>query len=381
MRILHLGKYYAPFRGGMETVLQNLTEGLLDAGHEVSVLVAGTDSLTITETIAGPVTGKTGRLLRSAAHGQLNSQPLTPSLYSHLRHEVARLRPDVVHVHLPNPLAAAIWRLPGPWHRPAGPVLAVWHHADVTRQRLGGLLVRPWTSSLLSAAAGICVSARNLAERSVELAPVRDRIEVVPFGIEERPWIDLEPRRDGPFLFLGRLVGYKGLGMLLEAVRRVPEAELSIVGEGPLRGILREQIRDLGLQRRVSLVGHLDGNELARLMESARALVLPSVDTSETFGLVQLEAMASGIPVIASDLPTGVSEVGVPDETCLLVPPGDAGMLAVALKRLIDDTAMCERLGTAGRHRFLSGFTRKRMIENLVPWYEGLLSPTSKDKS
>lgn len=374
MKILHLGKYYAPYRGGMETVLQNLAEGLLDAGHEVTVLVAAADGLDTRETVYGPRTGARGRLVRCGALGRFNSQPLTASLYPLLRHEVARLEPDIVHVHLPNPLGAAVWRLPGSWRRPGGPVLAVWHHADVTRQKLGGRLVRPLLRRFLAAADGISVSSRNLAEGSTELAGLRDRVEVVPFGIEARPWIRIEARRDGPFLFLGRLVGYKGLHVLLEAMRRVPQADLVIVGEGPLEEDLREEIRGADLARRVSMVGRLEMPDLVRLMERARALVLPSIDTSETFGLVQLEAMAAAVPVIATDLPTGVREVCVPGRTGTLVRPGDVDGLAAALREFEADAGLRERLGQGGRERFRKEYTRERMIDQLVPWYERLMA-------
>jgi len=95
----------------METVLQNVAEGLLEAGHEVSVVVAGPDSLDRTEIIDDPGSGRRGRLLRTAVLGHLHSQPLTASLPGMLRREMERFAPDVVHVHLPNPLAAAVWRI------------------------------------------------------------------------------------------------------------------------------------------------------------------------------------------------------------------------------------------------------------------------------
>ena len=109
MKIMHIGKYYSPFRGGMETVLQNIAEGLLERSREVTVLVAGDDSLERVEVLGDPKTGRTGRLVRAAVYGHYNSQPLTLDLLAALRREVARQDPDLIHLHLPNPLAAAVF--------------------------------------------------------------------------------------------------------------------------------------------------------------------------------------------------------------------------------------------------------------------------------
>ncbi|MBU8869492.1 MAG: glycosyltransferase [Gemmatimonadales bacterium] len=357
----------------METVLENVAEGLLDQGCDVSVLVAGSDSLDRSEVIIGPEKGRAGRLVRAAVLGNFNSQPLTFSLLSLLRREIESFAPDLVHIHLPNPLATAVWSLLAELRSGHMPALAVWHHADVTRQRMGGVLVRPMTRQFLGRARGICTSSRSLLANSVELAGLEDKVAVIPFGIRSHPWSGVKASRDGPFLFLGRLVPYKGLPVLIEAVRKVPEADLVIVGEGPVKEELEELVSAGNLERRVSMVGSLEQSDIVRLMSRARALVLPSIDSSETFGLVQLEAMASGVPVVATDLPTGVPEVGVDGETGLLVPPGDPDALAGALRKLLTDPDTVGRLGRNGSCRFQERFTRSTMIGQLVTWYETLL--------
>ena len=248
MHILHLGKYYAPYRGGMETILQAMAEGLLDEGCDVTLVVSAEGPRNLVETVRGPGSGREGRLLRVARLGLVNSQPINPSLAGDLRREMARRRPDILHVHLPNPLAAAtclaLRRDPSLARVP----LAVWYHADITRQRLGARLVAPVVTACLREADGICVSSAALRDGSPVLAPWRDKVSVVPFGIEALPWRDVVPRRDGPLLFVGRLVGYKGVAVLLEALARVPGAHLDIVGEGPLEAELRGLASRLGLE-------------------------------------------------------------------------------------------------------------------------------------
>jgi glycosyltransferase involved in cell wall biosynthesis len=373
MKILHVGKYYPPFRGGMETVLENLATGLLEAGHEVSVLVAGGSFLERQEIIQSA--GSSARLTRLANLGVVNSQPLTPGLPRALRLEIQRHSPDLVHLHLPNPLLAASWLWASLVHPGLStPAMAVWHHADITRQKMGRSLVSPLVNRCLQLADGICVSSAGLVDHSRDLAAHLEKVRVIPFGITPEPWADVQPIHDGPFLFIGRLVPYKGLEVLVEAMAGVREGRLVLVGEGPLRASLVEQIKTLGLADRVRVAGALPRKEILAIMSHARALVLPSLDASETFGLVQLEAMAAGLPVVATDLPTGIREVGQPEETCLLVPPGDSNALSSVLARLQGDVDLCQDMGARGRERFQVMFTRGRMINELVDWYGELLS-------
>jgi glycosyltransferase involved in cell wall biosynthesis len=373
MRIIHIGKYYPPYLGGMETVLRNLTEGLLDRFCEVTVLTAGDGPLDHEEILVGPNSGRTGRLVRASVYGHLNSQPLTLTLMSLIRREIAHFKPDLVHLHLPNPLAAAAWLALTVGRSMDPPPLAVWYHADITRQRVGRFLVQPIVNACLKQSAGISVSSATLADKSPVLAPWRDKVGVIPFGIDSSPWGEVVPTLDGPFLFVGRLVPYKGLDVLLEALARVPEAELVIIGEGPLQSSLTDQAASSGITGRVHFAGPMDQTGVADHLSRARALVLPSVDASETFGLVQLEAMAAGVPVIASDLPTGVREVGEPGRTCLLVTPGDAGALADAMISLQNEPDLVVNLGTAGRVRFQERFTRETMLDRLLDWYSTLV--------
>ncbi len=375
MHILHLGKYYAPYRGGMETILQAMAEGLLDAGCDVTLVTSGESAQDEVATIRGPRRHHEGRLVRAARLAQINSQPLNPGLAGLLRRELALRPPDLLHLHLPNPLAAgvclALRRDPS---LPRVP-LAVWYHADITRQRLGARLVGPVIRACLREADGISVSSASLRDGSPLLGPWRDKVAVIPFGLEPEPWDAVVPRRDGPLLFVGRLVGYKGVDVLLEALAAVPAAELDVVGNGPLETSLRARATALGLDGRVRFRGEMDQAGIAGQFARARALVLPSVDRSEAFGLVQLEAMAAGVAVVATELPTGVSEVGVPGTTCLRTPPGDAAGLAAALAAVWHEPGLAARLGEAGRARYREHYTSGAMVARLLDWYATLAGP------
>lgn len=354
----------------METVLREIALGCLERRCQVRVLAAGDGHSPASEPL-GPEGD--GRLIRLPVAGVYHSQPFTPSLGTTLRREIRQFEPDLVHLHLPNPLAAFTWLAMSAWPGLDCPPLLVWYHADITRQRVGRLVVAPLVREVLRRAAGISVSSASLRESSPFVRPHADRTRVVPFGIDPRPWSDVEPEGGGPFLFVGRLVPYKGLRILLEAVGRVPGAELVLVGEGPMAEEIRATADQPGLAGRIRLAGALDRADLAALMARSRAVVLPSVDRSETFGLIQLEAMAAGLPVVVTDLDTGTARVGEPGVTGLAIPPGDVGALAEALGRLQDDPELGLSLGRAGRRLYTERYTRTTMIDGLLAWYEEIL--------
>jgi glycosyltransferase involved in cell wall biosynthesis len=376
MRILQVGKFYAPDKGGMETALRHLSEGLLAAGHEVRVLVAGHGPRTVREDLPGVP----GGLVRAGALGTWNGQPLTFGLPILLRRELATFDPDIVHLHLPNPLACLAWRLASPRTKRARPLLAVWHHADIVRQRRAGRLVGPLVRRCLTEAAGICVSSEAWRGRSHELAPWRTKVAVIPFGIDLAPFLAREPLGAGPLLFVGRLVPYKGLDELLEAVAGLPDVRLDIVGDGPERARLVRRCAAGDLHGRVRLRGEVPDADLPAVMAGSLALVLPSRDLSETFGLVLVEAMAAGLPLITSDLPTGVRELNRPGETGWLVAPGDAAALRSALAEVIADPGQARRLGRNGRILAEQRYSRDRLAEDLGAWYSGLAGDVGTDE-
>jgi rhamnosyl/mannosyltransferase len=376
MRILQLGKYYPPVNGGMETVLRHLCEGLLARGNEVTAIVAATQAGDSSERLVSEPGGREGRLVRAGCLAVCNSQPLNPTLPLLLRRELSLHPPDIVHLHLPNPAACAAWMVVqfGRTSTVGSPRLAIWYHADITRQRLGKLVVGPLVRHCLARADGICVSSEALSSHSVTLARWRRKVTVIPFGIASDEWTHVRRTASGPFLFVGRLVYYKGLFNLIAAMAKVPHAELVIVGDGPLKSRLAERIRQDRLQQRVRLAGELSPAALCEVMGSACALVLPSSRPSETFGLVQIEAMAAGLPVISTKLPTGVAEVNVDGVTGRAVPPDDRNALAGAMLELQRDPQLGRKWGDAGRQRVQAEFRREVMIQRVETWYAKLIA-------
>jgi rhamnosyl/mannosyltransferase len=376
MKVVHAAKFYPPYRGGMETVIGDLCEGT--AGEwDVQVVAANDTNRTVRERI-GEVD-----VIRAASHGQAASVPMCPSLPWHLW----TARADCVVLHEPNPVAGTAL-----WMRTPAPHLVVWHHSD---------LLRPWWAlptysrvvqrTLYRRADCVIVSSPALAGQS-PLATVARRVAVIPFGVdleryrrrdaERRTHVDrIRAETAGPrLLFVGRLVYYKGLHVLLEAARQWPGTVL-IAGDGPLEAPLRAQAADLGIGSRVRFLGRVPDETLPAYYQAVDAFVLPSIAHTEAFGVVQVEAMAAGLPVVSTDLPTGVPWVNQNGVSGLVVPPGDAPALGAALRRIAEDADLRQRLGEGGRARADRLFSRERMVRSFHDVIEAVVrSPERLDE-
>jgi glycosyltransferase involved in cell wall biosynthesis len=357
MRVLHVGKFYPPHHGGMERVLETVcrvSRGLVES----RVLVANAARSTIEEEIDGVHVTRVGTV------GAAGSVHVAPGFVAALR----RAEADLMILHEPNPWALLSYALA----RPPMP-LAIWYHSDVVRPALQyALFYAPVAHTAYTRARRFIVSSPALADHADALARYRDRVRVIPFGIDPAPWRQPAAANGGgaPFvLFAGRHVDYKGVDVLLRALAAT-NLRAVIAGDGPRRSAWEQLARDLGLHGRVTFPGEIPDAELRRLMQACDAFVLPSVTRAEAFGYVQLEAMAAGKPVISTDVPSGVSWVNQDGRTGLVVRAGDAAALGSAMTRVAADPALAARLGAAGRARVEAEFTLERLRERLRELYE-----------
>jgi len=359
VKVLQVGKFYPPRWGGMETVLKDICE-TVDHAVDLKVVVANEALHTVRERCSGI------DLTRLASLGTWFSQPLVPGLLALFRKTDA----DLVHLHEPNPLAMVAFLVSGCRSK-----LVVHYHSDIVRQRRLRLLYRPLLNLALARAHSIVVGSRQLMESSPVLAPFRSKCVVIPFGIELTPFLAVPSRPPATgeplILAVGRLSYYKGFQHLIEAMKGL-SARLVIVGEGELRPELEKLIRGLRLEDRVRLEGNVATQDLVSWYAKADIFCLPSCHSSEAFGLVMVEAMAASLPVVSTNLPTGVLAVNAHRETGLVVPPAQASGLQQALGELIRNPVLREQMGRNGRARALELFSRERMGENILALYHAV---------
>ena len=358
VRVVHVGKFYPPVPGGMERVVQSLcdaTKGRLDS----RVLASNIGRRTVIDEINGvPIT-------RVGTWGSAGSVAVAPAFPYHL----SKVDADVLILHEPNPWALLSYAA----SRPRLP-LAIWFHSDVVRPALQyQLFYAPIARPAYRAARRFLVSSPALGEHAVALEPFRDRVTVIPFGIDVDAWrpSDSVRRRadairraaSGPIvLFAGRHVPYKGVPVLIDAAAPLA-VEVVIAGDGPMREEWRGLANRQSGPARFSFPGEVNDQELHALLVACDMFVLPSVTRAETFGYVQLEAMACGKPVISTALTTGVPWVNA---SGLVVPVGDVVALRDAMARLAADPALASRLGALGEARARTEFSMPAMADRLV---------------
>jgi rhamnosyl/mannosyltransferase len=251
----------------------------------------------------------------------------------------------------------------------------VTYHSDIVRQRALSRLVAPLHRVLLARADVILASSPQYAQSSPTLRAHAARVRVLPFGVDGAEMRRVDPAEverlraeHGPRVVLaaGRLVPYKGFGVLIRAMRDV-DARLLIAGSGPLHDSLASRIVQEGVQARVRLLGGVP--DLRPFFHAADVFAFPSIARSEAFGIVQMEAMACGVPVVNTMLDSGVPFVSPDGVTGLTVPPGEPKPLAAALSTLLGDPALRRRLGTAGRHRTSHELSAERMAAETLALY------------
>lgn len=375
MRILELGKFYPPERGGMETLLQIWAEGFRDAGAQVTCVVANKAPRTVVERQPGL------EIHRLASHGQCFSASICPSYPGASR----RFAADIIHAHFPNPLAdLAVIRAPRDV-----PVVVHWH-SDIVRQRALLKLYKPIQDAMLRRADRIVVATPQHLEYSDWLGPYAHKVVVIPFGLDLarfKPTSGLLARatelRSGirsstVFLNIGRLVGYKGQRFAIEALPSVPGALLWLVGTGPLEAELRSLAAGLGVAERVRFWGDVADADLPALLHACDVFLFPSITPNEAFGLVLVEAMACGKPLVACKLRSGVPYVCRAGDNGVLVSPMDSQELGQSMAELIASPELRTRLGLRGAQRAEAEFSKQAMILRHRKLFEELRGQQSK---
>ncbi|MBK8638459.1 MAG: glycosyltransferase [Chromatiaceae bacterium] len=388
MRVLHVGKFFPPFAGGIEHFLADLLPAQQALGIRVAALVhhegpgwrgvvPPPDTTSNSEIDKGAGMGRgvgpdTAQdqlpplIYRAPCLGRILYVPLSPTFILWLDRVIREFSPDLLHLHLPNTSAFSALMLPRarrlPW--------VVHWHADVVasaidrRLALAYQLYRPFEQRLLAHSQAVIATSPPYLSASLALRPWRTRCHVIPLGLNparlpepDRASLDLAAQDWGHaglrILVIGRLTYYKGHEILIRAAARLTDIRVLIVGGGEHQDRLIRLVHELGLGDRVSLLGHQTAAQVTALLASCDIYCLPSLERTEAFGLVLLEAMRFARPVVVSDIPgSGAPWLVRQAGNGCLVSPGDAVALAEALAALQADALKRQDLGEAGARVF-----------------------------
>lgn len=359
LSVLHVGKYYPPCRGGMENYLQSLSKELKEL-VDLRLIVANDHRRTLRETSDGI------NLTRVSELCKFHSAPICPTLIRELR----EARADVIHLHWPNPTAVLAYFLSG-----VSGKLVFTYHSDVVRQRTLSALFLPLLRRALDKAAGIIVTSADYLASSEVLSHYGSKCTVIPLGVSLADFAKPDvaavkqiQERYGANLVLavGRLVYYKGFEHLVRAMSRI-NGTLLLIGDGPLRETLIRLAAALGIPERVAFLGDVD--DVRPYYHAADIFVLSSVARSEAFGIVQLEAMACGKPVINTRLNSGVNFASPHGVSGLTVAPGNYIELSHAIAYLLERPFLRTKLGSRGHDRVAKHFTIQTMAQRTLELY------------
>ena len=394
IKALHIGKYYSPFKGGIENFTKDMLESdVVRERCDVRVLAhhqsKGVPSAT--ETISGVHVRKV-KLWRQVLYA-----PICLSFPTEMNRELRQFGPDVLHIHMPN-LSALICLFSKDARR--RPWVIHWH-SDVLgsepdwRIKLLYPLYRIFEKRLLSRAKKIICTSPNYLSSSKSLEGFKHKCRVIPLGIRcdgEKGLSD--PTRgneqsgnlaasnneaavgSGPLkvLCVGRLTYYKGHKYLLDAIANLNNVRLTVVGDGEMRADLEAQIGQLGLEQKVTLGGELSDSALKASMHATDVLCLPSIERTEAFGMAILEAARCKKPAIVTGVAgSGMSWVVVDKMTGWVVPDRDAIALKNCIEQIDNDRLQISIYGQAAYKRFLSEFQIESVAGEIIALYKSIL--------
>lgn len=365
VKVLQLGKFY-PIRGGVEKVAFDLMTGLSERGIDCQMMCAAEEG--------------GNRFVRLGEHAGLIccrtwlkacATMIAPSMILTLRKRCGEY--DIIHVHHPDPMACLALFLSGY----KGKVVLHWH-SDIQKQKLWLKLYRPLQNWLLKRADLIVGTTPVYLSESPFLKGVQAKTACLPIGVKPMLPVPEEVeavRNQFPgkkiVFSLGRLVPYKGYRFLVAAARYLSDEFVVLIGgTGILEGELRKEIEELDLQEKVKLLGRVSDEELPSYYGACDVFCMSSVQKTEAFGIVQIEAMSCGKPVVATRIPhSGVSWVNEQGESGLNVEPENAQELARAIEAVTADPDTYRRFAAGAKKRYLKMFTKERMIDKCITLY------------
>ena len=378
LKILQVNKLYYPHTGGIEKVVKQISEGLSQK-YDIKVLCCELKRKGKLEIINGI------KVYKAGSFGRLFSLPISISFIFYFK-KLSR-NSDIIHLHMPFPLGDIAYLLSNYKGK-----LVIWWHSDIIRQKRLLLLYNPIMKKILDKADVIIVSSYKNIIYSPHLQNYKRKCVVIPFGINQlwekkseeymlKSKSNLKSKNSNTtFLFVGRLVYYKGCDILINAFKYIENCNLIIVGNGPLKNKIKHEILQNNLQNKVHLYSNISDENLHEFFQKSDVFVFPSTERSEAFGLVQLEAMSYGLPVINTNLSTGVPTVSIDGVTGITIEPHNVVQLIEALEWMKNHPNERKILGENARKHIKKFYQEKVMIERIEKIYNSLIDNNINNK-
>lgn len=374
MKILHIGKYYWPTRGGIESVTKSLAEGAVGSGHVVTVVCFAKNEPPGSGLICGV------NVIRCSSLFTFMSQAVS-LVYVYSVFKSAK-NADLIHLHLPNILGLLIMLF---WARKKK--LVIHWHSDIVGKFFFRVLLSPLQLLILYRADSIIATSKYYVNGSFFLSLFKKKIVVIPIGVEDKilnlsigEKKSLIPKRFSDdrclVLSVGRLVSYKGFEYLIDAANFLSDGiSIVIVGGGPLQDELQARIIDSKLEAIVHLTGPLSDDELKLMFDTATMFCMSSINNAEAFGVVLLEAMTYGLPLIATNIPgSGVPWVNANNISGFNVAVKNPIEIANAINKIYKNKELHSMLSSGSRLRYVNNFTEELFVERVMMLYGSISS-------
>lgn len=366
MNILHISKFYVPYKGGIESVVADLVEGSITQGHQVDVLCFNNSFVNSNESF------KNHNVFRTRKLFSLFSLPISFSYLIKIFKIINNY--DIVHVHLPNPLSVLGIR----FCKIHAKIVIHWH-SDIVEQKTLYLLLKNFHKIALRKADKIILTTNNYLESSEQLFDFHKKCKVIPIGIKDHNELKVDNNsskvlnlNDEIIIFsIGRLVNYKGFELLIRSSKFLNKnIKVVIGGNGPLKNKLQKLIKDIGVSDTVSLLGFLSDSELINYYRNADIFCLPSITRNEAYGVVLLEAMSFSLPIICFNIEgSGVPWVAKNKYNSIVVDEIDASNLSKSLNLLASDIDLLKKYSLNSRKRYKNYFTAAIMQKRFNDLY------------
>ena len=370
-RILQTPVRFYPYTGGVEKYVLDLSKELVKRGNDVTVVCAN-EPESKKEEILGGINVKRVSYIGKIAN--TNISPYFP--FKILREEF-----DIIHAHFPTPwnldwsaLISLIKRKP----------LVLTYHNDITNHPTSNILIYVYNNTFLKLALRIAkkiiITQPDYLKYSKFLKPFKEKIAVIPIGVDTANFRYTDRKKTGNEIFflgvLDKFHRYKGLDYLIGALAKVrtliPDVKLIVGGKGELAEEYKKLARKLGLENNVKFIGYVGGKDLIKIYNQSQIFVLPSVSHEEGFGIVLLEAMACGTPVICTNI-VGVAKDIEMNKAGIVVKPKNEKELSNALIKILKNKTDRKKMGENALELVQLKYSLDKMAESFEKIYEGVL--------